>query len=110
MSGFEVAGIVLRSIPLVISALEHYSDGARTLKRWRSYDGELKSLIRSLNTEMVKFQNVCENLLQGIVPPSRIEEMLNDLLALFGKTWTSPGISSADSGVPSRSSKRQFKI
>lgn len=27
MSGFEVAGIVLGAIPLVISALEHYSDG-----------------------------------------------------------------------------------
>lgn len=28
MSGFEVAGVVLGSIPLLISALEHYSDGA----------------------------------------------------------------------------------
>lgn len=27
MSGFEVAGVVLGAIPLVISALEHYGDG-----------------------------------------------------------------------------------
>ena len=27
MAGFEIAGIVLGSIPLVISALEHYADG-----------------------------------------------------------------------------------
>jgi len=27
MSGFEVAGVVLGSIPLIISALEHYADG-----------------------------------------------------------------------------------
>jgi hypothetical protein len=27
MSGFEVAGIVLGAIPLVISALEHYGEG-----------------------------------------------------------------------------------
>ena len=31
MSGFEVAGIVLGSIPLVISALEHYAEGVRNL-------------------------------------------------------------------------------
>ena len=29
MSGIEVAGIVLGSIPLVISALEHYAEGVR---------------------------------------------------------------------------------
>jgi hypothetical protein len=27
MSGFEIAGVVLGSIPLIVSALEHYSDG-----------------------------------------------------------------------------------
>lgn len=81
MSGFEVAGIILGSIPLVISALEHYSDGVRTLKRWRSYDRELKSLIRSLNTEMVKFQNVCD---ARNCSPSRFEEMLSDP---FGALW-----------------------
>jgi hypothetical protein len=27
MPGFEIAGVVLGSIPLIVSALEHYSDG-----------------------------------------------------------------------------------
>lgn len=27
MAGLEIAGVVLGSIPLIISALEHYSDG-----------------------------------------------------------------------------------
>ena len=27
MSGFEIAGVVLGSIPLVVSALEHYTEG-----------------------------------------------------------------------------------
>jgi hypothetical protein len=30
MSGFEVVGVVLGAIPLVISALEHYSEGVRS--------------------------------------------------------------------------------
>jgi hypothetical protein len=27
MSGFEIAGVVLGALPLVLHALEHYSDG-----------------------------------------------------------------------------------
>jgi hypothetical protein len=32
MSGLEVVGVVLGSIPLIISALEHYADGVRNIK------------------------------------------------------------------------------
>src|SRR4051794_4057127 len=72
MSGFEVAGVVLGSLPLVISALEHYRDGLRSIQRWRKYERELQSLVRNLETERAKLQNVCEKLLVGLVPPSRI--------------------------------------
>lgn len=33
MSGFEIAGAVLGSLPLIISALEHYSDGVHIISR-----------------------------------------------------------------------------
>jgi hypothetical protein len=84
MSGFEIAGIVLGSIPLVISALEHYSEGLSTIQRWRKYKRELQSLVRNLETERVKLQNVCEKLLVGIVPPSDIEAMIEKP---FGDLW-----------------------
>jgi hypothetical protein len=84
MSGFEVVGVVLGSIPLVISTLEHYRDGLRTISRWRKFDRELQSLIRNLETERVKLQNVCEKLLVGLVPPSRIEAMVDNP---FGDMW-----------------------
>lgn len=29
MSGFEIVGVVLGSVPLVVAALEHYADGVR---------------------------------------------------------------------------------
>jgi hypothetical protein len=32
MSGIEVAGLILGSIPLLISALEHYAEGVHTIK------------------------------------------------------------------------------
>ena len=84
MSGFEVVGVLLGAIPLVISTLEHYRDGVRTISRWRKFDRELQSLIRNLETERVKLQNVCEKLLIGLVPPSRIEAMVGNPL---GDLW-----------------------
>ncbi|KAI1347835.1 hypothetical protein F5Y01DRAFT_233001 [Xylaria sp. FL0043] len=78
MSGFEIAGIVLGAVPLLISALEHYGDALSTLNKWRKYERELHSLVRNLDTERVKLQNVCEKLLVGIVPESQIEAMIKD--------------------------------
>ncbi|RFN43402.1 hypothetical protein FIE12Z_12354, partial [Fusarium flagelliforme] len=78
MSGFEVAGVVLGGIPLVISTLEHYKNGISVIQRYRRYERELQRLIRNLETEKVKLQNVCEKLLDGIVPPSRIDDMVEN--------------------------------
>lgn len=78
MSGFEVAGIVLGGIPLVISALEHYKNGVSLVQRYRRYERELQRLIRNLETEQVKLQNVCEKLLDGIVSPSLIDKMVEN--------------------------------
>ncbi|KAL7936010.1 hypothetical protein V8C35DRAFT_296600 [Trichoderma chlorosporum] len=78
MSGFEIAGIVLRAIPLIVSGLENYQNGVRLIQRWRKYDKELQSLIRNIETERVKLQNVCEKLLDGLVPPSQIDAMVEE--------------------------------
>ncbi|KAI1069123.1 hypothetical protein LB507_006312 [Fusarium sp. FIESC RH6] len=78
MSGFEVAGIVLGSIPLVISTLEHYKNGVSIFQRYRKWDREIRRLIMNLETEKVRLQNVCEKLLDGIVPPSQIDAMVRD--------------------------------
>lgn len=44
MSGIEVVGLLLGSIPLVISALEHYKEGIDVLNDIRNYHSTLKSL------------------------------------------------------------------
>ncbi|RKK74432.1 hypothetical protein BFJ69_g8538 [Fusarium oxysporum] len=84
MSGFEVAGIVLGSIPIVVSALQCYMNGLGTLQNFRSYKRILRSLILTLKTEHVNLQNICEKLLTGIAPQTRIEEMIRDP---FGDLW-----------------------
>lgn len=60
MSGFEVAGVVLGSLPLVISALEHYSEGVRTTPR----KAELYLTIPQLSTlqRMVRYEKVFREL------------------------------------------------
>ncbi|KAK1758825.1 hypothetical protein QBC47DRAFT_436008 [Echria macrotheca] len=87
MSGFEVAGVVLGSIPIVVSALEFYIKGLGTMGRWRRFTVELNSLVLKLRTEEAKLQNVCEKLLRGIVDDDHIYAMLQDPLHPM---WTEP--------------------
>jgi hypothetical protein len=81
MSGFEVAGVVLGSLPLVISAVEAYIN---FLKDWGKATSELRSIHRQLKTERTKLYNVCEQLLLDIVPARNIEPMLQDPM---GPLW-----------------------
>lgn len=85
MPGFEVAGAVLGVIPLVISALEHYQHGVQALKKWRRYENNIQCLIRNINVERARLQNVCEKLLDGLVPPSQIDAMVDNP---NGDLWT----------------------
>lgn len=89
MSGIEIVGLILGSIPLVISALEHYADGVTTLQRYRRYRLELTMLINILRTEQTKLLNTCDKLLVGLAPPSRIEAMLDEP---FGPMWCEPDL------------------
>lgn len=78
MSGLEVTGIVLSSIPLLIIALEKYTEGLFTLHRWRKYKRELQSLIRNLETKRIKLQNFCEKLPLDLVPHYNIEALIDN--------------------------------
>lgn len=81
MSGFEIAGVVLAGIPILVSALKLCVKSGNT---YRKYTREIQSLIRSLETEQTKLQNVCERLLVNIVPETKIEDMISDP---FGPLW-----------------------
>ena len=78
MSGIEVTGLVLGSIPLIISALEDYADGVRTIKRMMQYKWELDQLVTSLQAEYELYRNTCEQLLNGLVSATAMEELVRD--------------------------------
>ena len=86
MSGFEVAGIVLGSIPILVSALQIHAKVVKSgaLYRWRFYTRELKSLTRDLEVEHVRLMTVFEKLLSDIVPDEQIDAMINNP---FGPLW-----------------------
>ncbi|KAM0553957.1 hypothetical protein ACHAPJ_007029 [Fusarium lateritium] len=81
MSGFEVVGIVLGSIPLLISAIEAYS---KFMRDWGEAPRELRSLNRRLTTEEARLRNVCYLLINDVVPQQDIEPMLSNP---FGPLW-----------------------
>ncbi|EEU48326.1 uncharacterized protein NECHADRAFT_90584 [Fusarium vanettenii 77-13-4] len=81
MSGFEVAGIVLGTLPLVVTALEAYSN---FLRDWGKAPAELRSLNRQLSTEQTRLRNVCEQLVSDVVPHRDVEPMLQNA---FGPLW-----------------------
>lgn len=85
MSGLEIAGVVLATFPLVISAMEHYSQGITTAKRYWRYKQEMRTLITRIKTERHIFLNTCELLLTGIVPVERMDDFLN---SPAGQTWS----------------------
>ncbi|KAK3995269.1 hypothetical protein QBC44DRAFT_340281 [Cladorrhinum sp. PSN332] len=81
MSGFEVAGLIIGTIPLVVKAIDAYIG---FLRDWGKTVSELKSVNRQLTTERARLYNVCDQLLGDMAPPGDVEPMLQDP---FGTLW-----------------------
>lgn len=77
LTGIEIVGVVLASLPLLISALEYYRKGVEPIQTWSRYHHELKSLKKTINIERVKLLNSCENLLTQICPVYEVGQLVN---------------------------------
>lgn len=77
-TGVETAGIVLGTIPLIIAALEHYEDVARSTEEffdWRKYRTRLRKELYILRTS---FDEAVKILLREIAEPDELIVMLED--------------------------------
>ena len=63
MSGFEIAGIVLGGLPLVIKAAEGYKKGLEPLEKWYRYKYEFRSFLNDVDIEKQMFEGLCDRLL-----------------------------------------------
>jgi hypothetical protein len=76
MAGIEVVGIILSSLPLVISAVEHYRDGLQPIKEYTHYERTLRGLRIRLKIQ--------QNLFEGTVKRVLVSELSQyELQSLF---------------------------
>ncbi|KAK8006893.1 alpha/beta knot [Apiospora arundinis] len=80
MSGIEVVGLVLGTIPLILTAIEKY----KAVQSWKKYSRELSSLRRSLSANLKILESTLERLLTGLVAETELEEMISEP---FGPLW-----------------------
>lgn len=77
MSGIEVVGIVLGSIPLLISGLEHYADGIRTMKNMWEYEAVIGHLVTIFTLDQAIFRHSCQELLLPVLSDTQAAELLD---------------------------------
>jgi hypothetical protein len=78
VTGVETAGLVLGSLPLLISALEHYDDLVGPTKqffRWRKHK---RKLVQELYTLRASYDQAIEILLKPIAEPDDSITMMED--------------------------------
>lgn len=78
MSGFEVAGLVLGALPLVIATFEGYLVICNKVDKWKRYAYEVRRIGRNLKLEKGRLESICVKMLSGLVPVTDIEAMIND--------------------------------
>ncbi|KAE9375901.1 hypothetical protein N431DRAFT_481106 [Stipitochalara longipes BDJ] len=91
MSGFEVVGVVLGALPLVIEGLKAYGSGVEKIKDAWYYDIVVQDLLVSLNTGFAIYRSSCEELLTSLMLP---DDDLYELLSNpYGDKWKDEAVS-----------------
>ena len=77
MSGVEIAGLLLGSFPLLISALEHYRETAEVLEDWWQIKKEYKKCKNEIKLQELAFESNLERfLLPLLVDDDQIELLI----------------------------------
>ena len=92
MSGIEVVGVVLGAIPLLISGLEHYAEGADTIRRAYRAGREFRILKQKLDDENLLFRNTVTILLEECVDLQTQGALMDDV---EGTMWKEPAVRKA---------------
>ncbi|OCL04599.1 hypothetical protein AOQ84DRAFT_300565 [Glonium stellatum] len=88
MSGVEVAGFLLAAFPLLISALEHYREGAELLSDWWRIQRAYKKCKQDIEYHQILFEsNVEEFLLPLVVNEAELQILMENPA---GEGWEDP--------------------
>lgn len=78
MSGFEIVGVILGTLPLIVKGAENYSRFADSLAKWKRYRFELRKFVNDVDIERLNFESLCKRLLICTdLPAERQYELLN---------------------------------
>jgi hypothetical protein len=77
MSGFEIAGLVLGSLPLIISTLEHYESGLDGAKAFFKWQDVLEKARRELWVQYSSYEMTLRNLLVEVTSEAEREELVS---------------------------------
>jgi len=64
MSGFEIVGVVLGGLPLIIKAAQDYREGFEPFVKWRRFRCEFRAFINDVDLEKQLFDCLVERLLE----------------------------------------------
>jgi hypothetical protein len=67
LTGIEIAGVILATVPLIISGLEAYEQGFQPIKQWTRSRGEFATFLNSLVRQKIFFRQNIEELLSPII-------------------------------------------
>ncbi|KAH0551799.1 hypothetical protein GP486_006982 [Trichoglossum hirsutum] len=81
VTGVETAGIVLGSLPLLISALEHYEDIVRPTKEFFTWRKHRRKLVQELYTLRAFYDQAISLLLKPIADTEDLATMVEDPLS-----------------------------
>ncbi len=87
LTGVETAGLVLASLPLAISAFEHYKDGCEPLIDWWEFEAVYKRLVQEIDLLRTFLRQFLEKLLSSIVDTD--DELQSLLKSPSGNAWKS---------------------
>ena len=88
MSGFEVVGVVLGALPLLITGLEHYAEGIHTIKNMWDYEAVVSHLVSEFMLSEGIFRHSCQELLVPILPDIEAARLLEG----GSPDWENPGL------------------
>ncbi|KAK8073419.1 hypothetical protein PG994_004318 [Apiospora phragmitis] len=90
MSGFEVAGVVLGAIPIVLELLKHYGDAAKRLSYWKKIQVEYLKCKGELELQALLFK---KNMRQLLLPLDMDNKEVATLLANPNDpAWKDPNV------------------
>lgn len=78
MSGFEVAGVALALLPILIEVVKSYSTIAKKVHTLRHYSRDVKSISEQLKVHNGIFLNEVRLLLRSVQAEDEVEGMLDD--------------------------------